>query len=163
MLDTGNPLKKLACCALCCVAAAAALAGPPSGNSPGGLLGRASGLVAATPSHNPERRLDFQRLDLRPPETLSGGRESAPLGDSAAAFPSTKRAPLGTTSSADADLPGGSHWTSLRMESKVQEMERRVPREGLPLARLWETKTALLHVGLNPKGKPGLWLIQKVP
>ena len=42
-------------------------------------------------------------------------------------------------------------------------MERRVPHEGLPVARLWETKTALLHVGLSPRGKPGLWLIQKVP
>jgi hypothetical protein len=45
----------------------------------------------------------------------------------------------------------------------VQEMERRVSREGLPVARLWETKTALLHLGLSPKGKPGLWLMQKVP
>ena len=35
--------------------------------------------------------------------------------------------------------------------------------EGLPVARLWETKTALLHFGLSPRGKPGLWLIQKVP
>lgn len=38
---------------------------------------------------------------------------------------------------------------------------RRVHREGLPVARLFETKGALLHLGLNPKGKPGLWLVQK--
>jgi hypothetical protein len=63
----------------------------------------------------------------------------------------------------EADLPGGAKLATLRMENKVQEMERRVPREGLPVARLWETKTALLHVGLSPKGKPGLWLMQKVP
>jgi len=145
------------------VAAAAAIAGPPSGNGAAGLLGRASGLLAATPSRRPTSRLDFQALDLRPPETLSGGRASAPIGDSAAAFPSAKRAQQGTTTGAQEDIPGGSNLATLRMESKVQEMERRVPREGLPLARLWETKTALLHVGLSPRGKPGLWLMQKVP
>ena len=37
-----------------------------------------------------------------------------------------------------------------------------VRREGLPLARLWENKSALLSLGLNKKGKPGLWLVQKI-
>jgi hypothetical protein len=163
MLDNGKPLKKLIGCALCCVAAAAAVAGPPGGNS-SGLLGKASGLLAA-PSHSLAKRLDFQRLDLRPPEALSGGRESAPIGESAPVFPSAKRAQLGTTTTgADADLPGGSaNGATLRMESKMHELGRRVPHEGLPVARLWETKTALLHFGLSPRGKPGLWLIQKVP
>jgi len=31
----------------------------------------------------------------------------------------------------------------------------------VPVARLFETKGALLHLGLNPKGKPGLWQVQK--
>jgi hypothetical protein len=163
MLNNGKPLKKLACCALCCLGAAVAVAGPPPSNSAGGLLGRATGLLAGTPSHSPAKRLDFQRLDLRPPETLSGGRASAPMGDSAAVFPSAKREPLATTTGAEEDLPGGRNFATLRMESKVHEMERRVPHEGLPIARLWETKTALLHFGLSPRGKPGLWLIQKVP
>ena len=35
-------------------------------------------------------------------------------------------------------------------------------REGLPLARLWENKSALLSLGLNKKGKPGLWIVQKI-
>jgi len=161
MLNNGTRQKKLASCALCCLAAAAAVAGPPPGNSSGGLLGRASGLLAATPSHSPARRLDFQSLDLRPPETLSG--RASPVGDSSAVFPSAKRAQLGTATGGEQNLPGGANLATLRMESKVQEMERRVPREGLPFARLWETKTALLHVGLSPRGKPGLWLIQKVP
>jgi hypothetical protein len=43
----------------------------------------------------------------------------------------------------------------------AQDFVRRVHREGLPVARLFETKGALLHLGLNPKGKPGLWLVQK--
>ena len=29
------------------------------------------------------------------------------------------------------------------------------------MARLFENKSALVHLGLNPKGKPGLWLVQK--
>ena len=163
MLNKGTPLKKLAGCALCCLGAAAALAGPPPGNSTGGLLGRASGLLAGTPSRSPARRLDFQKLDLRPPESLSGGRASAPTGDSAAVFPSAKRAAPGTGTGADEELPGGRNFATLHMESKVHEMARHVPHEGLPIARLWETKTALLHFGLSPRGKPGLWLIQKVP
>jgi hypothetical protein len=43
----------------------------------------------------------------------------------------------------------------------IQDLVQRVHREGLPVARLFETKSALVHLGLNPKGKPGLWLVQK--
>jgi len=43
----------------------------------------------------------------------------------------------------------------------LQDFVRRVHREGLPVARLFETKGALVHLGLNPRGKPGLWLVQK--
>jgi hypothetical protein len=39
----------------------------------------------------------------------------------------------------------------------------RIRREGVPIARLWNSKSALLSLGLNEKGKPGLWLIQKIP
>ncbi len=166
MLDKRKPLKKLASCALCCLAAAAALAGPPSGNGSGGLLGRASGILGATASRTPASHLGFQgfqKLDLRPPEALPGARASAPIGDSAAAFPSSKHAQFANAAGAEEESLAGGNWAALRMESKVHEMERRVPHEGLPVARLWETKTALLHVGLSPRGKPGLWLIQKVP
>jgi hypothetical protein len=44
----------------------------------------------------------------------------------------------------------------------AEEFARRVHREGLPVARLFESKTALISLGLNPKGKPGLWLTQKI-
>jgi hypothetical protein len=43
----------------------------------------------------------------------------------------------------------------------LQDYVLRVHREGLPVARLFENKSALVHLGLNPKGKPGLWLVQK--
>ena len=48
-----------------------------------------------------------------------------------------------------------------RARPTVQEFVRRVHKEGLPVARLFEGKSALVHLGLNPKGKPGLWLVQK--
>lgn len=44
------------------------------------------------------------------------------------------------------------------MEKRVQEFRR----EGLPIARLWENHSSLVHVGLDQKGKPGLWVIQKL-
>jgi hypothetical protein len=44
------------------------------------------------------------------------------------------------------------------MQERVQQFHR----EGLPIARLWENHSSLVHVGLNQKGKPGLLLIQKL-
>ncbi len=49
-----------------------------------------------------------------------------------------------------------------REMSRVEEIARRVHREGLPIARLWENHSALVSLGLNQRGKPGIWLIQKV-
>jgi hypothetical protein len=46
--------------------------------------------------------------------------------------------------------------------SPAEVFARRVHQEGLPVARLWETKSAMVSLGFNPKGKPGLWLIQKI-
>jgi hypothetical protein len=52
--------------------------------------------------------------------------------------------------------------SSMRNRLAVQDLVRRVHQEGLPVARLFESRSALLHLGLSPKGKPGLWLVQKV-
>jgi len=52
--------------------------------------------------------------------------------------------------------------TAARMDSPMQALARRVHHEGLPVARLWENKSALVSLGLNQKGKPGLWIIQKI-
>jgi hypothetical protein len=49
----------------------------------------------------------------------------------------------------------------MRTRPALQDFVRRVHREGLPVARLFESKSALVHVGLSPRGKPGLWLVQK--
>jgi hypothetical protein len=56
----------------------------------------------------------------------------------------------------------GANATQARVPSRAEEFARRVHREGLPLARLWENKSARVSLGLNEKGKPGLWLTQKI-
>jgi hypothetical protein len=161
MLGNTKTLARLGCWALCCLAAAVHAA-PPPGASGGGLLQRAAGLLAAKPS-SPVSRLDLQRLDLRAPENLAAERPLAALSESASAFPSAKRARLASDSRAEDDLPALGGGAAIHTMSRAQEMAQRVQREGVPLARLWETRSALLHVGLSPRGKPGLWLIQKVP
>jgi hypothetical protein len=49
------------------------------------------------------------------------------------------------------------------MMSQPEAWLHRVHREGVPIVRLWNSRSALLSIGLNQKGKPGLWLTQKVP
>jgi hypothetical protein len=164
MLNNRKTLAKLACCALCCVAAAPSVqAAPPPGSSGGGLLERASGLLAAKPSRGPPIRIDLQRLDLRPPETAPAEHAPAAMDDSATAFPSAKRARIASDNRVEDHLPALGGGAPIRTMSRAEDMARRLQREGLPIARLWESRTALLHVGLSPRGKPGLWLIQKVP
>jgi hypothetical protein len=119
------------------------------------------------------------RLDLRPPVA----REPP----AAREFPSlhtarlTNEAPRGARSMAHVssdglnssdrfnDLGGEERFPSslrfsvgqARSMSRAETFARRFHREGLPLARLWETNSALVSLGLNQKGKPGLWLVQK--
>jgi hypothetical protein len=50
-----------------------------------------------------------------------------------------------------------------RVMGNVEAFAHRFKREGLPVARLWENHAALVSLGLNSKGKPGLWLVQKIP
>lgn len=47
-------------------------------------------------------------------------------------------------------------------ESRIGTMARQFKRDGLPVARLWQSDTSLLHLGLSPKGKPGLWFVGKL-
>jgi hypothetical protein len=96
-----------------------------------------------------------QRLDLRAPShALEGGNGAE---KSSNAFPSHRQ---NLAAAERVDLPALG-LESMRARPTVQDFVRRVHREGLPVARLFETKGALVHLGLNPKGKPGLWLVQK--
>jgi len=94
-------------------------------------------------------------LDLHLPANATAGADRSPV-----AFPSLHRqaqgseAPTQLRGFGTADLPA-------RTPSRVEELALRFHREGLPIARLWENKSALISLGLNGKGKPGLWLTQK--
>jgi hypothetical protein len=148
---TTLPLLSLAWMSLC-------FAGPPS--FPGMQI---KSLVAAR-SEFPAARSEFtapqsgtrasgrhvpKTLDLRAPELQKWGDEF---------HASAARNGLASgdkTAAALAEVP------IAKPMSGSEAFVRRVHQEGLPVARLWETKSALVSVGLNQKGKPGLWLIQK--
>lgn len=49
--------------------------------------------------------------------------------------------------------------------SKARALAQRIQnmhREGLPIAHLWESHSSALSIGLNERGKPGIWFTQKV-
>lgn len=94
-----------------------------------------------------------QHLDLRAPS------HAVEVSQAPSAFPSVTHRQLGRSEQAmqlpqlgAAGAPG---------RPGIQQFVRQVRREGLPVARLFESKSALVHLGLSPKGKPGLWLVQK--
>jgi hypothetical protein len=94
-----------------------------------------------------------QHLDLRAPAPAEAAEKGA-------AFPSMgSRHRLGSAEQVPVPALGSN---SMRNRLDVQDFVRRVHQEGLPVARLFESRSALLHLGLSPKGKPGLWLVQKV-
>ena len=105
-----------------------------------------AGALAAHPPH----------LDLRPPSPRE--LEASPA--ASADRPSLGRPRI--PGSRDSNLPAlGANAGETRTMSRAETFARHFHREGLPVARLWENHSALLSLGLNGKGKPGLWLVQK--
>ena len=139
------------------ILAAAASAAPPASRT--GILTRATeSPLARVSGAIRSQSIPAGRLDLRAPAQLPGGSEYA-------AFPSLRTAtPELGRRGADEPASGlGTQGPPMTEESRAQELARRFHREGLPVARLWETHSALVSLGLNQHGKPGLWLIQKIP
>jgi hypothetical protein len=147
--------KKLILLGACAVIAACAtqvcLAGPPAGAQKNLLPG-----ISATP--NPTQNSPHflaARLDLRAPA------HAAPLEQNTTAFPSAlihRQIGGGEQTVQLPSLGAGSP----RIRPPLAELARHLQHEGLPVARLWENNSALVHIGLNQRGKPGLWLVQKV-
>jgi hypothetical protein len=120
----------------------------------------------------------ISRLDLRAPSAFA---QSSDISDKPRAlaggeerFPSLHRsqtdAPVGrldahleVTALDERSSLGRDGLAMARPVGRVQEMARRFQREGLPVARLFESHSALVSLGLNQHGKPGIWLIQKLP
>jgi len=94
-----------------------------------------------------------QHLDLRAPALASDAAEKT------SSFPSMSHL-QGLISQERVQLPAlGAD--NMRSRPSLENFVQRVHREGLPVARLFESKSALVHLGFSPKGKPGLWLVQK--
>jgi hypothetical protein len=98
-----------------------------------------------------------QHLDLRAPSHAveSNVAEKAPH-----AFPSMAHRQSTAHEQEQVEAPTLAS-DGMRARPAIQDFVRKVHREGLPVARLFETKSALVHLGLSPRGKPGLWLVQK--
>jgi hypothetical protein len=117
------------------------------------------------------------RLDLRAPSDFAAARaasdsRSEPSASRSAPFPSARRASKNEPTEEqpiEEDLPSlgntglGNTDLAMKNASRAEELTRRLHREGLPIARLWQTRSAMVSLGLSPRGKPGIWLIQKVP
>jgi hypothetical protein len=119
-----------------------------------GLLGFGSmSVIAAPPS---AQRASFH-LNLHPPVSALVIPENT-----AASFPSSlHHQSFGAQQ--QLQLPNlGAESTQGRIPGRAEEFAQRVRREGLPIARLWENKSALVSLGLNQRGKPGLWFVQKM-
>jgi hypothetical protein len=142
---------------LCGIAwATPALAAPPAGHRTVAARAGEAHEGRASSSFN-SLKMGTGRLDLRAPTDVpQTGNAAAPAG-----FPSSRR--LAGSAADSLQLPAlGAADAQPREMSRVEEFARRVHREGLPIARLWESHSALVSLGLNQRGKPGIWLIQKV-
>ena len=163
MNSLGNKLLKSVMawgtCSFC--VASAAMAG--TATSVTGITTRASAISYSLrqggSTKSASTRQDLARLDLSAPTRLSipSGVTSTSLG-----FPSAR----GVLASANYEdqLPalGAADESAARIMSRAEIFTRRLHREGIPIVRLWEGHTAFVSLGLNQRGKPGLWLMQKV-
>jgi hypothetical protein len=106
------------------------------------------------------------RLDLRPPRESFSAISQGSAALASEPFPSTNHHwDLGRSDHASDNriqrpaLAIGD--LNFRTMSQAEIFARRVHQEGLPVARLFQSKSALLSIGLNKKGKPGLWFSQQ--
>lgn len=113
-----------------------------------GVIGQMNTALASPPTHR-------AALDLQLPAGEMIAAEKAP-----AAFPSLRRRILGGQEQAQSSGLTPER-PQTRIPGRVEELALRFHREGLPIARLWENKSALVSLGLNQRGKPGLWIVQK--
>jgi hypothetical protein len=104
------------------------------------------------PANAPER--NAPSLDLRAPAQL-------PPTDQVLAAASGNHRLFGREALFHADTPANAEQSGHIM-SPLQNMAHNYQKEGLPIAKLFQSDNSLVHVGLNPKGKPGLWFVHKL-
>lgn len=151
-------LTQLSAATLCCLGCVLpVMAAPPTTRLQNAMqtAPRPASANASLPAH-----LEVPaHLDLRPPSPSEFGLAAS--GDSETRrFPSARGLQEDRGSSAN-DLPSLGGEAEVHPLGLAQGIAQRFHREGLPVARLWENHSALVSLGLNQKGKPGLWLVQK--
>ena len=102
-------------------------------------------------------RLPANRLDLAPPTIPLTASEKSPE-----SFPSVGHH---GAAAADNEVKFGGLGNSIgnqRVPGRAEQLVRNFHRDGLPVARLFQSENSLVHLGLNQKGKPGLWIVQKI-
>jgi hypothetical protein len=109
--------------------------------------------VSAAPPPSRPTQIQGRQLDLSPPTRVIESSAKTP----AVSAMGRQQSVESPQQDRFANLGLGSLQTHPSMEQRIREFHR----DGLPVARLWENKSALLHLGLNQKGKPGLWIVQK--
>lgn len=146
----------------------AAAASPPSAHGKSPLSTNDSVRLSAVGRYAAHQEQTLTRLDLHPPRDAPSEpshRDVDSLG--VTPFPSSiHHLDLGKSEIDQEDrtrLPAlRTSENSGRLMSPAETLARRIHREGLPIAHLWQSKSALLSIGLNNRGKPGIWLTQKV-
>ncbi len=101
-------------------------------------------------------------LDLRAPPVRAGI-----AAEDFGTFPSGLRQPMNDRAEPGSRVHGPrpglvlneANW---RMMSPAEGLVHRVHREGVPLARLWQSESSLLSIGLNPHGRPGVWFTKTI-
>lgn len=138
-----------------------------------------AGLALASPpaagpawsSHGESARSGAERqqsikLDLRAPLSLSAPDGERPALRNESPPGSFHAARLGVPmhpSLEESRLDLGTNAIPISTRSRAEELARRFQHQGLPVVRLFENHAALVSLGLNQHGKPGIWLIQKLP
>ncbi|HEY2686682.1 MAG TPA: hypothetical protein VGI93_24425 [Steroidobacteraceae bacterium] len=112
----------------------------------------------AIASHSAAVRIPATHLDLAPPASGAARENSF---EQRGSFPSAGR-PKSISSENELPMAFSAVNNEPRPQSKIEQLARNFKREGLPVAKLFQSNDALVHIGLSPKGKPGLWLIKKL-
>jgi hypothetical protein len=103
-------------------------------------------------------------LDLRPPSEIAA-RDELPGNEVEAAAGSRRPFRIeafagGSRQRSDSRNTAAGQGAPLM--SPVENMAHNFRRQGLPVARLFQNGNLLVHLGLSPKGKPGLWFVREL-
>jgi hypothetical protein len=100
-------------------------------------------------------------LDLRPPPEIQTGDPIA-RSESQAVAPSRRSFALEAFASGSrlrSDSRAFTVGQSTPPMSPLEDVAHDFRRQGLPVAKLFQNGSLLVHLGLSPRGKPGLWFV----